>query len=97
MVNENHSFQRHSRTHTGDKPYKCDIYGQMFSQNGDLQRHIRIHTGDKPYKCDICDKMIPSVIMAVNVWCCGLSAPITAQHLRRHDQHSGFLLGIPLP
>jgi len=36
------------RTHTGDKPYKCNVCGEVFSENSILKKHVRTHTGDKP-------------------------------------------------
>jgi len=59
VLSLNHHLQKQIRTHTGDKAYKCDVCGKVFSQNSNLQNHIRIHvhTGDKPYKkCDVCGK-----------------------------------------
>ena len=42
----------HKLTHTGEKPYTCDIYSCITSTL--LKYHTRTHTGEKPYKCDTC-------------------------------------------
>jgi KRAB domain-containing zinc finger protein len=40
---ENGNLQMHNKTHTGDKPYKCDICSKLFSKNDILQTHIHIY------------------------------------------------------
>ncbi|WAR29310.1 ZNF45-like protein [Mya arenaria] len=59
----------HMELHTGEEPYKCEIYmdmhtpadkprkvnGAKFHRKSDLKGHMKIKSGKKPYKCEICD------------------------------------------
>jgi len=43
-------------THTGSKPFVCEVCKKSFGQNSNLTRHMRLHTGEKPFVCNICGK-----------------------------------------
>lgn len=44
------------RTHTGERPCRCDMCEKTFIQRSDLTSHQRVHNYEKPYKCSKCDK-----------------------------------------
>lgn len=42
------------RSHTGEKPYKCQHCTRAFARSGDLNKHTRLHVGDNTYACKDC-------------------------------------------
>ncbi|RXW22145.1 hypothetical protein EST38_g3724 [Candolleomyces aberdarensis] len=43
---------RHLQSHTGHRPFQCELCHQNFSEAATLQQHMRRHTQEKPYACD---------------------------------------------
>ena len=44
------------RTHTGVKPYVCNVCNRAFTKSTYLQLHLRTHSGEKPYICQYCSR-----------------------------------------
>ena len=49
-----HSFRIHSRTHDGQKCFKCELCPYSSSVHRHLENHMLTHTGERPFECFLC-------------------------------------------
>ena len=75
---------KHTRVHTGDKPYKCNVCQKDFAIKENLDIRKKIHTGKKPYKFDACQKVFLHQAVRLGTKECKLvTNDINAMYARR--------------
>lgn len=48
--------QTHMRTHSGDRPFRCNLCDKRFVTSNALTTHLRAHWGLRLHPCPVCDR-----------------------------------------
>ncbi|XP_017285118.1 zinc finger protein 709 [Kryptolebias marmoratus] len=66
------NMETHKRSHTGVRPFSCNVCGKSFPRDGALRRHKKIHNRKKPDACHICGQMFTE-------------NQLLQEHLKKHE------------
>lgn len=53
---DRYTYKMHTKTHEGEKCYKCDLCPYASISARHLESHILVHTDQKPFQCDMCEQ-----------------------------------------
>eukprot|EP00094_Tigriopus_californicus_P001062 TCALIF_01028-PA protein Name:"Similar to BCL11A B-cell lymphoma/leukemia 11A (Homo sapiens)" AED:0.11 eAED:0.19 QI:0/0/0/0.5/1/1/2/0/712 len=84
----------HRRSHTGEKPYKCELCNYACAQSSKLTRHMKTHgrLGKDIYKCRFCDMpfSVPSTLEK-HMRKCVVNANKHKHHRNPNENNTSFM------
>ncbi|XP_058461910.1 transcriptional repressor CTCF-like [Malaya genurostris] len=56
VYQDRYSYKMHTKTHEGEKCYKCDLCPYASISARHLESHLLVHTDQKPFQCEMCEQ-----------------------------------------